>query len=720
MHYWKRDLRTDLSNIVPTTSADPAFWQHMVTFGLAIGLSGTADQKSVQGVLANGNASVNGVAGWPQPTGDQNTTIDDLLHASVNGHGTFVAASDPMAFTNGLKAALAAITERTGSFSNVAANSASLDTGAKLFQANYISGVWSGDVLAYNKQNNSNNFETTAAWRASAGIPATNRKVLTSNSGTGAVFPTSAQVTALDRNGTNDQFKVTGANNAAYIAGDGSLEVRNGGVLRNRSSVLGDIVTSSPFYVRDTNTLYVGANDGMLHAINADNGAELFAYVPRGIDLGRLSTLSRPDYAHQFFVDGPIVVSTRNQTAGINILVGALGKGGKGLFALNVTTPGSVSASNVLRWEALETPNNNMGLVQGRPLIAKLNGGTTALIVPNGINSTTGHAVLLVYNLLTGALIREIDTGVGSSVTDDPNSNGLTGAVGWDRDGNGTIDSIYGGDMLGNMWKFDISSATSANWGVANSGAPLFVAVGPDGTTRQPITGGPTVSLHPSTYKTWVFFGTGRFMTTGDVSNRSVQSLYGFIDSGATVAKTDLTARSVVIAGTQDGKLVRSFEQNAPLPTNAKGWYINLLDPPTPPGTAQGERIVTPPQIDGSVLEVSSIIPTATACESDGRGYINAVDAFTGTSTAKPYFDVDGDGKFDQNDTLTPPGNTDGTPIGSVDLGVGMVTQGALFSGGGGGNGQICASGSAGTTGCVGKDEVRNVGRVSWREVIRN
>ncbi len=360
-----------------------------------------------------------------------------------------------------------------------------------------------------------------------------------------------------------------------------------------------------------------------------------------------------------------------------------------------------------------------MGLVQGKPVIARLNNGVTAVIVGNGINSSTGRAALLIYNLDTGALIREISTNTGSPAIDNANSNGLSAPVGWDRDGNGTVDAIYAGDMLGNVWKFNLAGANTASWGLANSGNPLFTAVGPDGVTRQPISGPMTVGMHPTTYKTWVFFGTGRFMTTGDVANRNVQSLYGIIDQGATIAKSTLTQRSVIVVGTRDGKPVRGFERNTPLPSTSNGWYVNLADSPT--AAASGERVVTGPQMSGSVLVVSSIIPTADACQSDGRGYINALDAFSGTSAASPYFDVNGDGNF-SNDTLTTGSgqNAYAVPIGSVDMGVGMVTQSTLFSGAAGGGGQACAAGSTGNMDCVGTDEMRNVGRVSWREVIRN
>lgn len=717
MYYWKTDLRSDLANIVPTTNANPAFWQHMVTFGISIGLRGTVNPN----VPANFNS-------WPNPTDNEDDhRIDDLLHAAVNSRGTFLSATNPSEFTAGLKAALATITERTGSFSNVAANAASLSVGTQLFQANYVSGSWTGDVFSYARNATNTAFLTTPSWRASAGIPTSARRLFTSNGTAGLAFPsgiTATQLAALDRNGIGDQYKVTGANNAAYIAGNTTGELRNGGNLRNRNSIMGDIVSSSPVYVADTQSLYVGANDGMLHAIDATNGQEQFSFIPNGINWSNLSTLSRPDYSHRYFVDGPITVSTRTQTPGQNILVGALGKGGKGLYALDVSAPATFATNN-FKWEktaddnVLTLADNNIGLIQGKPIIARLNNNVTALIVSNGINSTNGHAVLLIYNLDTGALIREIDTGVGSGVLDHADSNGLSPPVGWNQDGNNTLDFIYAGDMLGNAWKFDLTSGNPATWGVANSGNPIFSATGPDGTTRQPITGGMTVAMHPQTFKTWVFFGTGRFLTAGDVSNRNVQGLYGVVDDGSTVTKASLTQRTVQILGTRNGKPVRGFQANSPLSVTARGWYINLVDPPIPPGTASGERIVTSPQLDGEVLEVSSVIPTADACQSDGRGYINALDAFTGTSTRSPYFDVNGNGSF-SDDTLTytdANGNQVPLPIGSVDLGVGMVTQASLFSGP---PGQVCAAGSGGNLACVPKNEARNVGRVSWREILRN
>ena len=531
----------------------------------------------------------------------------------------------------------------------------------------------------------------------------TRTKVFTYEGTAGTTFPTAAQTTALDRNGTLDQYKVTGANNAAYIKGVRALELQNGGILRNRNSLLGDIVGSSPAYVSDTDTLYVGANDGMLHAIKASDGTELFTYVPAGLNFANLATISRPDYAHRYFVDGPVAVSTQALTpSGRNILVGSLGKGGKGVFALDVTSPGSFAATNV-KWDKTgSAADADMGLVQGTPIIAKLNNNDMAVIVSNGINSDNDHAALFIYNLDTGAQLAKIDTLEGSAA--DP--NGLSAPVAWDDDGDGKVDHVYAGDLHGNIWKFDLSSTTPSTWTAAASRKKLFSATSAAPTSlRQPITGGLTVALDPKTYKTWVFFGTGSFMTTGDATSKAVQSLYGLIDNDSATLRTDLQQRKAILAGTADGKPVRSFQENAALPAGKKGWFIDLLKPPS--DTPEGERIVSDPQMYASALVVASIIPTADACQSDGRGYVNALDAFTGTSLGSSFFDLPGD------DTLTD-GSGKKVPIGSVDLGVGMGTMPNLM------RGRLTQGGSSGGRKDVKITDPRNVGRVSWREVIKD
>lgn len=691
MYFWKNDLRTDLANSVPTSADDKAFWQHMTTFSLAIGLAGTVDQTSVAQVLSQGYATVNGVKGWPEPKNNTATTIDDLLHAAVNGHGTFVAATNPNEFTNGLKAALASITERTGSFSNITAESSNVSTDNYLFTASYVSGVWTGQLKAC-ASTASSCSSSTAIWKATdtlAQVKAANRTVITYENGAGANFPTTTQTTALG-----------GSDVANYLRGDQSKEIQNGGTLRNRSTILGDIVDSSPAYVSSTDTVYVGANDGMLHAFNASNGKELFAYVPGAIVGSNLATLADSSYSHKYFVDGPIVVSTTSQTSGKNILVGAFGRGGKGLYALNVTSPTTFAANQVL-WEVTETTNGNMGKILGEPFIAKLNNGVTALVTGNGVNSSKGHAVLLIYNLSTGALIKEIDTGVGGTTS--ATTNGLFAPTGWNDDGNGTIDYIYAGDLQGHVWKFDLSSTSSGDWSVANDGEALFIATDDNGAA-QPITGGVLLAEKSSTGDAWMFFGTGKYIETDDIQDTSVQTLYGIIDSNATVARSELTARTVTeTTSSSSGETVRSFESNSALPADSKGWYVNLVVN----GNKDGERIVSTPLSYGSYLVVSSIIPSGDDCQSNqGTGWVYALDMFTGTSSANSYFDLN------NNDTTTDDTTTSGTAVGGVSIGSGMASTAALL------NGKLVVSDSSGTTTSLTTTGVSS-NRVSWREVRR-
>lgn len=676
-YYYVTDLRTNLNNKVPVSPSDPATWQHMVTFSVSIGLEGTLDITDPPPAK---NAAI-----WPDPMDAENAErIDDLWHAAVNSKGEFVTANDPAAFARGLKSALSAIAKRTSSYSNVASNSVSLDTGAQVFNASYVSGSWIGSVTA--RAISETGVSNTISWTSS--VPAwASRIIITSNGTSGQTFPTSTQLAALTRTGGPVDYPVTGSENANYIRGDQSLEGPAQGELRERDGLIGDIVGSSPAFVKETNTLYVGANDGMLHAFNAATGRELFAYVPNIINWANLKSLSHGDYIHKFFVDGPIVVSNRSLTTNKNILVGTLGKGGKGLFALDVTNPAAFGAGN-FQWERAETPGNNMGLVIGKPVVGKVPGGQAAVMFGNGMNSTNERAVLVVLNIETGAVIREIDTGIGSSST----PNGLSSPIGvYGPDGT-TLAYAYAGDMLGNIWKFDLTAGTATR---------LFTAIGPNGV--QPISAGLAVATHPLTKKRWVFFGTGRFLTLDDANatNTAVQSMYGFVDEGTTFTRSNLTQRTITVtSATSSGYPVRGFQAREALPAASKGWFVDL--------PAAGERIVQDAQVVSSFLITASMITAGDACEPDGSGYINAVDAFTGTSSGGSYFDLDNNGTTDD----TAVGGT--LPIGSVNVGIGMPTLPNLL------RGMIVVGGTGGSSLSSPKTQNPRWDRVSWREIRKD
>ncbi|MGY6519793.1 MAG: pilus assembly protein [Lysobacteraceae bacterium] len=715
MYYWKTDLRPDLPNRVPTTTSNPAFWQHMVTYGVGLGVTGSVDPQAAFDAIESG-ATIN----WGDPATNPGK-IDDLLHAAVNSRGGFFSAQNPVEFAEELQGVLTSIIERTSSASNVTTNSTSLDDGSRIYQASYLAGQWSGELAAFPVT--ASGVSGTSSWRASnIYTPAgwQTRNIFTNvatGTGPGA---TGRRFQSLDQLNAAQQTALRRGNDAAYgqavldyLLGRQNNERQFDGALgfRDRTRVLGDIIHSSPVLIRETSTpnphatIFVGANDGKLHAFDAVTGAYRFGYVPRHIDWNALATLSDQNYGHRYFVDGDIAISSRAQTGGRNILVGSLGRGGKGLYALDVTNPSGFGVNDVL-WEFTDP---DLGNVLGKPIIARLSADTNAVIVGNGPNSATNRAFLFIINLENGDLIAKIDTTAGSAA--DP--NGLWTPRGWDLDANGFVDYIYAGDLHGNMWKFD--KASNGNWQVAfrqgTNRFPLFTAQGPGGS-RQPITSGPSIALDPQTFRRWVFFGTGRYLTLGDPSNDSVQTWYGVIDDDDTriqgPREPQLLRRSIEIEEVIDGRRLRAFEQgDAAELADKRGWFIDLVPLS---GTPEGERIVSDSLIFGRVLLSASIAPTDDPCEVGGSGYINAIDAFTGAALDLPFFDVDGDGEFDEGDFIGQPG----TAVGSVDLGVGMPTLPAIIR-------QILVGGgSSGQTGDININDPTDVGRISWREIVRD
>ena len=704
MKYWKTDLRTDLTNNVPSeyskiaaenniVGRDPAFWQHMVTFTISIGLKAKSGLSSVSEVTT--------ATTWAAPGDDDVDNIDDLLHAAVNGRGTFVAAASPQSFADGLEAALAKISERTASFSNVGATSSTeLKTGAMIFSASYVSGTWTGLLRAENaltgaevwKTTNVGSFPSYATRNIYTRGGSLTGGVGAGGTGGGTTFPTAQQTAALVRTGGPANYEVTGADNASYIKGNKTKEGTAPGKLRPRSTLLGDIVDSSPAYVTDTDTVYIGANDGMLHAFNAANGQELFAYIPGIINFGNLADLSRRDYDHRWFVDGPIAITPKAMSPDgtKNILVGSLGRGGKGVYALDVTNPGSFGSSDV-KWERSSTSatpaSDNMGLVLGAPVLAKVRNGssTSAVVMGNGINSGSDKAALIVLNMDDGTVIREIPT-------DNTTSNGLFAPTGiYAADGK-TLVYAYAGDLQGNVWKFDLTSSAPGSW----SAKKIFHAEKTAGTP-QPITGGIASAVDPRTNKRWVLFGTGSFLTAADGNDMGAnkQSMYGVIDditTGSAYTRSDLTARTVT-AGTGADAGERYFQDLTNL-TN-KGWYVDL-----PNG---GERIVQNAQMDGSYLVTASMIPSGNSCaDASGSGYINAITPFPDMlASSKSYFDLDGVGGTDDAGTA-------GKPTGSIKTN-GIPTLPLLLPGQG-------RYGTADGVGKYGKGRPE-WNRVSWREL---
>jgi len=724
MAYYETDLSLLADKVPLIAGIDENNAQHMVTYTVGFGVDGTlADDE------APGQPNFNG---WPEPTADAQTTIDDMRHAAFNGRGQFLSAKDPQALIDSVTQYIADIQARTGTAAAVSFNSTNLNTGTRVFQSIFDSSSWSGDLLAkeiiVNPVTGIASISGTA-WQASTDIdgraPAS-RQIVTfdGTAGNGVNFDwaslNSAQQSDLRSNASGGtDSEAAGMARLDFIRGErgcesGSLATcsytdSNGDTytsksLRTRSSALGDIVHSSPYFVGPpslaypdsiepsslysafaiSNRLrpgmtYVGSNDGMLHALN-DNGAEVFSYVPASLfstDAGTgLHYLSDPNYIHRYYVDlSPTVqdayITVGATTAWHSVLVGALRGGGKGLFAIDVTYPSALAtnAANQVMWEF---SHNDLGYTFSDIQIGKMNNGEWAVIFGNGYNNDPngdGRAKLFILYLdgSNAASPIIIDTGVGNldpTSKDCANSNsdcnGLSTPRLVDLNGDGTIDRIYAGDLHGNLWAFNVADKTNtANWLPAYGGNPLFRACSATPCTasnRQPITDQPDVTLHPTqtAYSTrpnmLVYFGTGQYLTQLDNANAQLQSFYGIWDSNTgDLDRSSLQAQ--ILTTTSDAVLgnVRTISSN---PVNysstEKGWLIDL--------PISGERSVTNPAAFGKVVFFNTVIPSVASsnmCSVGGSGWLMAVDLLTGGEPAFVPMDVNNDGVFDATDQLS-------------------------------------------------------------------
>ena len=273
-----------------------------------------------------------------------------------------------------------------------------------------------------------------------------------------------------------------------YLRGNGSNEGTQIGRYRPRNTRLGDIVGSSPEYVGEpseqlsefkqrTPMVYVNANDGMLHAFSANSGSEMFAYIPSQV-LPRLKKLAAQNYAdnHEYFVDGLITIEEARRQSDDKwrtFLASSLGRGGKSLFLLDVTNPDGVTeqSSALAQWEFGSEHDSHVGMLhQIAPSIVKLNDNRYYVLAPNGYNSSTGSAALFILPVKTTTGSWVEGSNYRRLTADTSGNNGLSAITPHDLDGNGTIDIVYAGDLKGNVWKFDLSSADMDNWKVALDG----------------------------------------------------------------------------------------------------------------------------------------------------------------------------------------------------------------------------------------------------------
>jgi type IV pilus assembly protein PilY1 len=458
---------------------------------------------------------------------------------------------------------------------------------------------------------------------------------------------------------------------------------------------LGDIISSSPAfsgppasrypdtiessvaadsydkYVKDNTSraplVFVGANDGMLHAFKGNDGEEAFAYIPGLVYSADSSQgmhyMAEQNYGHQPYVDGsPTVADVYIGGSWKTYLVGAMGGGAKGVFVLDVTDPSKLKESFASSVVKFEFTDNNLGYTFSKPQVGRLNNGKWAAIFGNGYNSDpTGDGRAKLYILyLDGSGHLVLDTKKGSisnnSCADSGSDcNGLSTPFILDHTGDARIDRVYAGDLHGNMWAFDLSSSSTSNWKSAylDSGdpKPLFRACSADTcttATRQPITSMPVIGVHPTrrSADTWpnlmVYFGTGQYLATNDNFTTGTQSAYGIWDAGAAnidQPRTKLVQQTISNSGGTRDLTSNTVNYTTGETSSKYGWYEDFPD--------TGERTVIEMLVDRDVLFYATLVPENTQCSPGGTGYLMFVDRMTGGKTSFAVLDLDNNKIFD-------------------------------------------------------------------------
>jgi type IV pilus assembly protein PilY1 len=681
---------------------DPATWQHMSQYMVTMGISGTLAYSGDYLALRKGTKT------WPTPLqagGAQN--IDDTWHAAVNSRGGYFSAADPTSLVNSLSSILASVIASNSTSLTLSLSTNVLTANAVAYYASYDTTTWGGTLEARSvslagvvSSGDIWSTKTTLDGRALSSAP---RAIATSTGpgkGTGVAFTydnlstaEKAILNSSDGTGSTTATDNLGTQRVAWLSGVRTLE---GTTFRTRGSILGAIFGSQPAYVGGpsgnysdsfptgspeaksvaldatssyatflsnkssrTPMVYVGANDGMLHAFDASStstaGNEVWAYVPASVYSNLPAQSKLKNFTFTPTVDGSPVTGdvffnpAASNTAGSwhTLLVGSLRYGGRGVFGIDVTDPPasatvtSATAAQKVLWEfnsdsvsTVGTPAN-LGYTFGTPAIARVawtnadgSIGRWVVLVPGGYipdGSTVTAASntfssLFVLDAQTGTLLKEIRTPTGTGAT---TSNGLFTPTLGDYNGDQVADVAFAGDINGNMWRFDLSNASLSSTTQSQGVSLLFK---PATVNAQSITTAPRLVADPNSAYFMVVFGTGRFLSTADTSDTTTQAIYGVRDPGTNVTTPIVVGNLVAQTLSYDSTTGAIGVTSNAVPTTKSGWYLSLNNP-------NGERVVVTPALDASSSTVtfSTLIPTANdPCTTSSSGSVLALDATTG------------------------------------------------------------------------------------------
>jgi type IV pilus assembly protein PilY1 len=622
-------------------------------------------------------------------------TTDGRAAWDANNDGipdNWFAGSTPALLRASLKSAFSKIDSEAaaGSASSAAVTSTRQTSTSQVIYAGYDPKDWSGTLRACTPTQTAEQCRTSPTWEASrwfnaslvgatSALTPTNRKILTSWRDTNGFSKmrfqwaqlNTAQQASLNINEQNNA-DLLGEDRLNYLRGDRAGEPS--GLFRKRSdNLLGDIVNagvtfvggSGPAYTgakfpghqayRTTTrnrppVVYVGANDGMLHAFSGATGKELFAYVPGSVFVN-LPGLTRTQFQHRYFVDSTPMVGDFERSSGTwgTALVGGLGAGGRAIYALDISSQSSFEtaseatlASELPMWEFTNVQDADLGYTYNEPVIDPITGayrqiakvadaneanGVWRVVMGNGYGSTGGasnaaRAVLFMLNVADGAVSTKL---IADSAT---NANGLSTPAPVDTDRDGLIDTVYAGDLEGNLHKFQFSQLQGANFVLAASGTTgaQWRYLGKVYATGQPITTAPTATPSTRTSGWLVSFGTGKLNEATDYGLTTATGFYTVLDnapsSSLTVASTDIVNIPFTNVNVGINNLA-ARTWTTPNLTGKKGWRMAF---------SGGERVLsnaTLPPDTGTVL-FATTTPAGDVCDPVNSGYLMAVSLESG------------------------------------------------------------------------------------------
>jgi len=497
------------------------------------------------------------------------------------------------------------------------------------YQASYDTSGWTGDLAAYHITSSSMN-PNEAVWSAQKRLAArvatpnglAGRKIVIgrrgANPNTAGTWFTHEGIAAegelivdLSRVSPTSVSDGQWKERLNYLRGDKSKE---GSPFRVRNSALADIVNSGVQYVGAPGTsgnmregradfakehaergatVYIGANDGMLHAFDAETGDERFAYIPSWMG-PKLSALTDPGYnsEHQAYVDATPVIGDAKTGSGSGasdwktVLVSGTGGGGRGVFALDVTDPTNFDPSKVM-WEFTHLNDADMGFVIGKPRIVRLRVSGSAekgdavyrwfAMVPSGVNnyvedkvyknltdyennnadprtydrifSSTGRPAIFLLALdkpareawVEGNNYYKISLPFDSALSTTKGTGIINLEAMTDRQGMGITEYVFAGDLHGNLWALDFTKYGAEKWTAGHlskfttgsSGAyPMYIAKDASGNI-QPITAAPTIlRVSGADGEHVIGFGTGKYIEPSDAASARQNTYYALYDHG--------------------------------------------------------------------------------------------------------------------------------------------------------------------------------------------